>query len=577
MRKSFPFAKLAARLGIRGTAYRTDYGGDAGTNSKFEGCVPTLGVNGKLHASVIGVGSVDLGDVEAENVTFGTEPEKDPDVTNVRDAINNITKDTGGLALMRAKNLSDVADPEAAFNEVKVKGTVASSGTITAGVLGVASQTEVTAGTDTATDTATGSTYLAISPSIAKNTYLSKLNASAQSMAGPIALPADPASALHAATKQYVDNSIAASQVFPTALTIWVDSVNGNDTTGERGKMAKPVLTLTKAKTLAQSGDLIVVRPGTYNENDLAKNGVSWYFQPGAKVSYTSGGDSSVAVFNVASNEVCSVLGDGEFYNMHGSSSSRYVLYVRDGSKCVFRAKWVQSARSAIFVDAGSTGYANIDILDSLRSDDLSNSGSCAARLISGDCTLVVGREIFSNGSQFQAGLQIGNGTSTAGPGVQVVRCPKIYGKYNAIHFNTSTRSHVITQTCTATDGPAVKVDGGNGNLIEGASDLSTSTEAYPAVVMTKGRLSLINTIVNAANGPAGIHLNGTPYDAAAPYLILKNSEIWTAAVSSDAITASNAGYFKVRIVGTVQSDCEEPADVIKVGGTWDFISSLDS
>lgn len=572
MPKSFNQFKLLSRLNIRGATYSS-----ASTPSRFEGCVPTLGPDGKLHPSVGGVGSVQLGDVQAGPVTFNAAPDKDPLVTNVRDAITTITKDDNGLALMRAKILSDVDDPEAAFNEIKIKATTALADEVVAGVVGVAGQTEVEAGTDTATDPATGSTLLAVTPSTAKATYLSKVATSTQTINSQLVLPANPTADMQTATKKYVDDTVAAAQSFPTASTIWVDSVSGSDATGERGKMAKPVLTLAKAKQLAQSGDLIIVRPGTYNENDLAKNNVSWYFQPGAKVYYTSGGDSTVAVFNIPTSEVCNVFGDGEFYNMHGSSNSRYVLYVRSGSKCVFQGKLIQSARSAIYVDAGTTGYARIRLSDSLKSDDLAGSGSCAARLVTGECELIVDGEIYSNGAQFQAGLQFGNGTDTPGPGVQVVRCPKITGKHNAIHFTNTARSHVITQTCTATDGPAVKVDGGNANLIDGVSDLRTEINSYPAVLMTKGKLSLINTVVYAVNGQVGVFMNGTPYDVDAPYLILKNTEIWTNGATSNAIGASNTGYFKVRIVGAVQSDCAEPTVVTRVGGIWDYVPSGDS
>lgn len=572
MPKSFQLAKILSRLGVRGAVHST-----AGSTDKFVGCVPTLGANGKLHPSVIGVGSIELGAVSAEDVNFVDAPEKDPNVAHVRDAINNITKDVGGLALMRAKNLSDVDDPVASFNEIKVKATVAGSGTVTSGVVGVAGQTEVEAGTDTATDTATGATSLAVTPSTAKATYVSKVTATTQTINSQLVLPANPTANMQVATKIYVDDTIAASQSFPTANTIWVDAVSGSDVTGERGKMAKPVLTLSRAKQLAQAGDLIMVRPGTYNENDLAKHNVTWYFQPGAKVYYTSGGDSTVAVFNVVTNEICNVFGEGEFYNMHGSSNSRYVLYVRTSSKCVFQGKLIQSARSAIYVDAGTTGYARIQLSDTLRSDDLAGSGSCAARLVTGDCTLVVGGEIYSNASQFQAGLQFGNGTGTPGPGIQVVQCPKITGKYNAVHFTNSMRSHVLTQTCTATDGPAVKVDGGSANLMESISDLHTDTVSYPAVVMTKGKLTLVSSVLYANNGQVGVYMNGTPYDTAAPYLVLKNTEIWTAGATATAVGASNSGYFKLRIVGAVQSDCVEPTAVIRVGGVWDYVPTGDS
>src|SRR5215813_6873431 len=48
-----------------------------------------------------------------------------------------------------------------------------------------------------------------------------------------------------------------------------------------------PLTTLTAAKAAARSGDTIVVAPGTYLENDLLKDGVNWFFSPGAIVSYS--------------------------------------------------------------------------------------------------------------------------------------------------------------------------------------------------------------------------------------------------------------------------------------------------
>jgi hypothetical protein len=45
---------------------------------------------------------------------------------------------------------------------------------------------------------------------------------------------------------------------------LYVDAINGNETTGTRGREDKPFLAITTAVALAQSGDLVRVRPGTY-------------------------------------------------------------------------------------------------------------------------------------------------------------------------------------------------------------------------------------------------------------------------------------------------------------------------
>lgn len=71
--------------------------------------------------------------------------------------------------------------------------------------------------------------------------------------------------------------------------------------------------TLTQAKNFAQSGDLIIVMPGTYVENDLLKNGVNWYFMPGAIVNFTATATTIAtfqqpAIFDTIPNDNTSVI-----------------------------------------------------------------------------------------------------------------------------------------------------------------------------------------------------------------------------------------------------------------------------
>src|SRR6478735_5887078 len=67
-----------------------------------------------------------------------------------------------------------------------------------------------------------------------------------------------------------------------TGNMVWVDQIYGSDVTGQRGKLQYAFQTLSAAKTAALSGDTIMVLPGTYNEKNLAKNGVNWHFFTGA-------------------------------------------------------------------------------------------------------------------------------------------------------------------------------------------------------------------------------------------------------------------------------------------------------
>jgi len=109
------------------------------------------------------------------------------------------------------------------------------------------------------------------------------------------------------------------------ANTLWVD-LNGDDSTAIKGDIGKPYQSYAAAKTVASSGELIVLMPGTYNANDILKDGVNVHFMQGASIVYTGAGDpimkDSLAVaFN------CVFSGYPNFrYN--GSGTNRQSLYL---------------------------------------------------------------------------------------------------------------------------------------------------------------------------------------------------------------------------------------------------------
>lgn len=108
---------------------------------------------------------------------------------------------------------------------------------------------------------------------------------------------------------------------------LMVDAVNGNNATAQRGKMQWPFLTLTAAKAAAVAGDTVVVFPGTYNDTNLAKNGVNWHFMPGAIVDFV---DATLALLTAifdtsipyGAGTACtfSVTGHGVFRLTHCSA-----------------------------------------------------------------------------------------------------------------------------------------------------------------------------------------------------------------------------------------------------------------
>lgn len=73
---------------------------------------------------------------------------------------------------------------------------------------------------------------------------------------------------------------------FPNRKIITVDATYGNNTTAATNpySMEFAFSDCATAVSNAVAGDLIVVNPGNYNESGLAKDGVNWYFHPGAIV-----------------------------------------------------------------------------------------------------------------------------------------------------------------------------------------------------------------------------------------------------------------------------------------------------
>ena len=120
----------------------------------------------------------------------------------------------------------------------------------------------------------------------------------------------------------------------PTGNLVWVDQVNGNDSLAVRGQRGVPFKTLTAAKNAAQAGDTIMVLPGTYDENDLLRDQVNWYFFPGALVHYTD--TQAGAIFDTGSSAVTScIAGLGEFQ----SDNTEVVVFSSPGSDVRIEAR----------------------------------------------------------------------------------------------------------------------------------------------------------------------------------------------------------------------------------------------
>ena len=149
------------------------------------------------------------------------------------------------------------------------------------------------------------------------------------------------------------------SSEIPTGNLLWVDQVNGNDSLAVRGQRGVPFQTLTAAKNaakpavfaageLVEAGDTIMVLPGLYDEKDLLKHGVNWYFFPGAVVNNTAAG----AIFGTGSSDIiASIAGFGEF----NTDASAVVSVSAGGADLFIQARRMRSPDSScVSVSAGS-------------------------------------------------------------------------------------------------------------------------------------------------------------------------------------------------------------------------------
>lgn len=229
-----------------------------------------------------------------------------------------------------------------------------------------------------------------------------------------------------------------------TGKTLFVDSVNGNDGTGTRGRMDLPFLTCAAAKTAASSGDVIEVRPGSYNEANLAKDGVHWFGWPGANIAYTG---TSNAIFDDGGAAVsCRIVWHGTL-SASGTkpiikvthSSSSYVLDVAvmthtgtagsNAHSCIYqsagsivgRVQQASAIRSVLSWNSGNmtlemgniSGSGSTSVLDMVAADD---THKCSVQFKTLTYTSTGYAIAISDGQIVIRGERMDHGSSASGP-----------------------------------------------------------------------------------------------------------------------------------------------------------------
>lgn len=100
--------------------------------------------------------------------------------------------------------------------------------------------------------------------------------------------------------------------------SLFVDSVFGNDGTAMPQRQDLPYKTITAAQNAAQAGNMLVINSGNYADTFLGKDGINYYFNPGAKMA-----GQSYYFVDGGNQMTYSVLGYGEF-----QAQSGLILYI---------------------------------------------------------------------------------------------------------------------------------------------------------------------------------------------------------------------------------------------------------
>ena len=205
--------------------------------------------------------------------------------------------------------------------------------------------------------------------------------------------------------------------------TIYVDSVNGDDKAGAAGDMTKPFSSITGAagaNNAASVGDLIHVRPGIYQENDIIKDGVEYYFDKGAIIhpleSLQISDDKAIIDIDGYTNKAV-ILGYGEFISDNGTYTGTNVcaIYVNtDEAHIEFYLAYMRDStasggpRGTVRIQQTGTDDTKEVFIKGIIKKDNSQGGVPQIAMLVG-----------AGNTRFE-GKIIQNGTGTAGKGLYI-------------------------------------------------------------------------------------------------------------------------------------------------------------
>lgn len=206
----------------------------------------------------------------------------------------------------------------------------------------------------------------------------------------------------------------------PINQTAFVDDVNGDDVTGQVGRLDLPYKTINQAQTDAGPQTLIYVWPGTYNPTSLGKDNVDFYFSPGVQLT-SDAGQSVIATTGFM---------DTNFYGSAEIDSSAFngqlISFQHSGGTVYFECKSINQLDGSDAVLMNCLG-ASARVIFNVEGSVLNSTGSDSTFRILGQGSYYISANEIDNQTG-AVGVNQGhaiNVLSHTGDELEV-RCPKI-------------------------------------------------------------------------------------------------------------------------------------------------------
>jgi len=318
---------------------------------------------------------------------------------------------------------------------------------------------------------------------------------------------------------------------------------------------------LQQAKTDAQSGDTIIVGPGTAQTKDLLKNGVNWHFMAGATINggcCVAGCPSGGSIFTDAGGAVTSTIsGAGSFHSVNGGAIN--IINLQNTSNISFtadsligdrgfgpiltrratlhvKANTISSSQSAYPAIWWLSGPMHVEAHEILSDGVVIQSNAVSGESLGGylwvQANLIKSSGFFTNAAivlldseattrHWIQALQIqGPGAirkeQTSGPGLTYVRAEKIFGQIDhragTLYVDAMKIAAFLPVPSQHPNDSLIKLSGGNSwiNILQiDDSDLEDSTNSVSVVAASAGTHYLRGSSLARVSAGDGINVSG--------------------------------------------------------------------